>query len=144
MLYFKIKDYSEFKDIFGTKNSPRGTIQNKILLAFWKSRFQRNPYEAASLCRNMTDMYKVVMDCLTNPIGQTDLSGLHLVRIKIKDNIFNFYSSKYTTEGIGKGRRRQKLRCRRKLRLREIEELLDQRQTVQFRKQKGRRSLGTC
>lgn len=101
MLYFKIKDYSEFKDIFGTKNSPRGTIQNKILLAFWKSRFQRNPYEAASLCRNMTDMYKVVMDCLTNPIGQTDLSGLHLVRIKIKDNVFSFYSSKYTTEGIG-------------------------------------------
>lgn len=101
MLYFKIKDYSEFKDIFGTKNSPRGTIQNKILLAFWKSRFQRNPNEAASLCRNMTDMYKVVMDCLTNPPANVNVTGLHLVKIKIKDNVFYFYSSKYTTDGIG-------------------------------------------
>ena len=101
MLYFKIKDYSEFKDIFGTKNSPRGTIQNKILLAFWKSRFKSNPNEAASLCRNMTDMYKVVMDCLTNSSTHVDVSGLHLVKIKIKDKVFNFYTNRYTTEGIG-------------------------------------------
>lgn len=101
MLYFKIKDYSEFKDIFGTCKSPRGTIQNKILLAFWKSRFKRNPHEAASLCRNMTDMYKVVMDCLTNPTSYIDVTSLHLVKIKIKDKIFQFYTNKYTTMGIG-------------------------------------------
>ena len=79
MLYFKIKDYSEFKEIFGTCKSPRGTIQNKILLAFWKSRFKRNPNEPASLCKNMTDMYKIVMDQLTKVHHNIDVSNLHKI-----------------------------------------------------------------
>lgn len=103
MLYFKIKDYSEFKDIFGTCKSPRGTIQNKILLAFWKSRFKRNPNEAASLCRNMTDMYNIVMNNLTSADCNVDVRSLHLVRIKIKDKTFCFFTNKYTTNGMGMG-----------------------------------------
>lgn len=111
MLYFKIKDYSEFKDIFGTCKSPRGTIQNKILLAFWKSRFKRNPNEPASLCRNMTDMYKIVMNCLTQQYPPNGTSNLHTVKIKIKDKEFVFYSSKYMTEGGSCAQGAKDLKC---------------------------------
>lgn len=103
MLYFKIKDYSEFKDIFGTCKSPRGTIQNKILLAFWKSRFKRNPNEATSLCKSMPDMYAIVMHNLTHLPSSVSVSNLHPVRIKIKDQVFVFYTEKYTTIGMGIG-----------------------------------------
>lgn len=99
MLYFQIKDYTEFKDIFGTCKSPRGTIQNKILLAFWKGRFQRNPEEKASACKNMADMYAIVMDQLTNAsiYSQKDLSKEGMVKFVIKNKTYSFISSKYSS-----------------------------------------------
>jgi hypothetical protein len=111
MLYFKIKDYSEFKEIFGTCKSPRGTIQNKILLAFWKSRFKRNPNEPASLCKSMTDMYKIVMDQLTKVHNNIDVSNLHRVVIRIKDKEYVFYSSKYKTDGTLSAQGAKDIKC---------------------------------
>lgn len=99
MLYFQIKDYTEFKDIFGTCKSPRGTIQNKILLAFWKGRFQRNPEEKASACKSMADMYAIVMDQLTHArkYTQKDFSDKGVVKFVIKDKVYSFVSSKYSS-----------------------------------------------
>ena len=39
MLGVQIKDYDEFRDIFGTCRSSRGSITNKILLSFWMHRY---------------------------------------------------------------------------------------------------------
>jgi hypothetical protein len=111
MLYFQIKDYTEFKDIFGTCKSPRGTIQNKILLAFWKSRFQRNPEEDASSCRSMADMYAIVMDQLTHAPQYSpkhDISKLSVVRFELNNTVYQFLSQKYSshfnqTEVFAKG-----------------------------------------
>jgi hypothetical protein len=100
MLYFQIKDYTEFKDIFGTCKSPRGTIQNKILLAFWKGRFQRNPEEKASACKSMADMYAVVMDQLVQaPMysPKTGLSDLPIVTFDINNKKYTFRNSKYSS-----------------------------------------------
>lgn len=96
MLYFQIKDYSEFKDVFGTCKSPRGTIQNKILLAFWKGRFKRNPKEPASKIRTMIDLYQFVMDQLQ--VGICPNVGPNKVRFNINSRDYIFYSDKYSSE----------------------------------------------
>ena len=45
MLKFQIKNYDEFRQIFGTRRSAIGTIRNKVLLDFWKSQFMLENFE---------------------------------------------------------------------------------------------------
>ena len=98
MLYFQIKDYSEFKEIFGTCKSPRGTIQNKILLAFWKGRFKRNPKEPASKIRNMIDLYQFIMEQLQ--VGMCPTRSANTVRFSFDSKDYVFNSNKYRSASL--------------------------------------------
>ena len=64
MLKLKLKNYEEFKSIFGTRNSARGCIYNKILLSFWMHRFKVDKDGRATSIRNMDDLYKLVEEQL--------------------------------------------------------------------------------
>lgn len=65
MLKIQIKNYDEFREIFGTRCSSRGCIQNKVLLAFWKYRFPLDGDGRATSVRTMQDLYNLVISGLS-------------------------------------------------------------------------------
>ena len=102
MLYFQIKDYNEFREIFGTCKSARGSIQNRILLSFWKTRFKRNCIidienaGIASKIRTMSELFDTVMENLNQHIPDV-YQNLGQVSFRIKDQMYTFYCTKYTS-----------------------------------------------
>lgn len=64
MLKFHIKDYEDFKSVFGTCKSTRGCIQNRVLLDFWKTRFKIDGDGRASAIRNVQDLYTAALKAL--------------------------------------------------------------------------------
>lgn len=67
MLQFDIKDYEDFKTIFGTRTSSRGCIQNKILLSFWMHRFKVDKDGRASFhVKTLDTLYQAVITGLNS------------------------------------------------------------------------------
>lgn len=109
MLYFQIKDYNEFRDIFGTCKSARGSIQNRILLSFWETRFKRDceldaeHIGIASKIKNMSELFDTVIENLNQHIPE-NYQDLGQVHFRIKDQSFVFYCTKYTSIDPGSSR----------------------------------------
>lgn len=119
MLYFKLEGYEDFKKIFGTKNSDRGCIANKILLSFWMHRFKLDKNGSASQIKTMSDLYNLIMNSLngydpdyqwfqdsTSVTNYPDGSWERVIRHKLQrtspnlsltfnDNYFSFFCQSY-------------------------------------------------
>lgn len=100
MLFFQLKDYNEFKEIFGTKTSSRGCIANKILLSFWKYRFQIDKDGRASQIRTMKDLFNVIIDSLNNHLPYREVWRKQRTYTPLGDGGWERYESyrKYSTE----------------------------------------------
>lgn len=92
-----MKNYDEFRSIFGTRRSPCGCIRNKVLLAFWKYRFLIDKDGRATAIRTMQDLYNLAMENMQ----------VHSVRngstFKIKGDkvAYNIQSAKFRTPSGG-------------------------------------------
>ena len=87
MLKIQIKNYDEFREIFGTRCSPRGCIQNKVLLAFWKYRFAIDGDGRSSQIRSMQELYNLVMNGLAQHPLANAIETFAIKGDKIKYNI---------------------------------------------------------
>lgn len=96
MLYFQIKDYNEFRDIYGSRNSARGSIQNKVLLSFWMTRMKRDHNGIASKIRTMNDLFETILDCLNQHLPE-NYRDCGQVSFDLNDQHYIFYCSKYTS-----------------------------------------------
>lgn len=91
MLKFGIKDYEEFKTIFGTTKNG-GFLINKVLLNFWK--FQYKKCGVPSRIRSLDELFDMVMQNL-NP-----LEGHLSQKSKVyQDKNAAFYTSSFTFGG---------------------------------------------
>lgn len=127
-----------FKDIFGTCKSTRGSIQNKILLDFWKTRFKRDleiyrqkvaattdPKELKDLsffkaCRageiqDVQSLYNLILSQISTTRPK-DAQGNNLpssaygtVQLKLGDKHYNLYCTKYTSSTSGSSSSSQSL-----------------------------------
>lgn len=100
MLKFQIKNYDEFRQIFGTRRSAIGTIRNKVLLDFWKSQFLLENFEdgeCSSVIKNVADLYLLVLEDLQI---HSILNGSPF-RIKCNQVDLKIQSAKYATPALG-------------------------------------------
>lgn len=82
MLYFKFKDYEEFKEDFGMRNNTR---KNNILLSFLKHEMRNGRYVPD--IRNLNDMYHYIL----NIVGSIESSDINVMD-------FHFPSETYRTD----------------------------------------------
>lgn len=86
MLYFKFKDYEEFKEDFGMRNNTR---KNNILLSFLKHEMRNGRY--VPKIHNLNDMYHYIL----NLVGSFEPSDINVMD-------FHFPSETYRTdENVG-------------------------------------------
>lgn len=82
MLYFKFKDYEEFKEDFGMRNNTR---KNNILLSFLKHEMRNGRY--VPKIHNLNDMYRYILSL----VGRIEPSDINVMD-------YHFQSETYRTD----------------------------------------------
>ena len=98
MLGVQIKDYDEFRDIFGTCRSSRGSITNKILLSFWMHRYLIDKDFRATQIKDMRSLFNLVMDSIQSSKHHRYPLDLSLGDFKFSTTSDSFSSAKISCD----------------------------------------------
>lgn len=98
MLGVQIKDYDEFRDIFGTCRSSRGSITNKILLSFWMHRYLIDKDFRATQIKDMRSLFNLVMDSIQSSTHHRYTLNLSLGDFKFSTTSDSFSSAKISCD----------------------------------------------
>ena len=103
MLEFRLDGYDEFRNLFGTRRNG-GRLKNKILLDFWKYRFNcegERPFCDSTSIKSLKALYDLVINYLTknSPIKEGEYPNEFV--IQGYQSIYRFRSFKYKVPSSG-------------------------------------------